>query len=533
MTPPLQTYLSSCAKFIYIEHSEGAAKFIPHSLAKKGDKLYMKMDYVHDTCKVLANMGYAVSSPIMRHYNWPKLRGVHEATWFQKQTANFLVLNHRAAVFNKPGTMKTGSAIHAVEYLMQLGRVKRVLVLCPSSCVRTVWLNEIGDLVPFRRAGMMRATDKNTRTVEHVKKQEWLVTNHDGIKTFIDLIREFKPDVIILDESDKFNGHKTDRYKILRTLLQQFPHLMFWAMTGTPMPNAVTDTYALGHLINPTKMPRLFTTWRDMLMYKVSEFKWVNKPNALDVVAQYIQPAICMTREDCGIITPPPTRIQVKVPMTPEQTQAYSIMRNVGALEVGEGVKVVSANSAVRHSKLLQISLGFLYTEADEEDGRLHKIAIDTRCEACLPYIRNAKKKFIICSDYKGAVEYICEFLNNQGYLVASITGDTPQKKRDAAIMEFKNGELNGLVFHPETMSHGNTLVQADLLIFFNPPLKTVYNEQTSMRIDRPGQDTPPLIVEMWSTHVEKERYNTNQQRDTSQANQLKYYRELFKHEEF
>ena len=57
----------------------------------------------------------------------------------QRDTASFLTLHKRAFCFNEQGTGKTASVIWAVDYLMTLGVLKRVLVVCPLSIMQSAW----------------------------------------------------------------------------------------------------------------------------------------------------------------------------------------------------------------------------------------------------------------------------------------------------------------------------------------------------------------------------------------------------------
>lgn len=62
----------------------------------------------------------------LSEYEWPRPHGftpfVH-----QKSTAEFLISNRKAFCFNEQGTGKTASVIWAVDYLMNIGLVRRVL----------------------------------------------------------------------------------------------------------------------------------------------------------------------------------------------------------------------------------------------------------------------------------------------------------------------------------------------------------------------------------------------------------------------
>ncbi len=81
-----------------------------------------------DEVRVLRNLGVKnVPSPITQRYDWP---GRYKPMQHQIDTAAFLTMHRRAFVFSEPGTGKTLSALWAADYLMKLGKVRRVLILC-------------------------------------------------------------------------------------------------------------------------------------------------------------------------------------------------------------------------------------------------------------------------------------------------------------------------------------------------------------------------------------------------------------------
>jgi len=90
-----------------------------------------------EEARVLNNLQIKnISSPIVGQYDWP---GLHKPFDHQKVTSSFLTLHPRAFCLNEQGTGKTGSVIWAADYLMKIGKIKRVLVICPLSIMDSAW----------------------------------------------------------------------------------------------------------------------------------------------------------------------------------------------------------------------------------------------------------------------------------------------------------------------------------------------------------------------------------------------------------
>ena len=81
-----------------------------------------------------------VPSPMQRDYKWP---GVYKPFDHQKETAEFLSVRQRAFCFNEAGTGKTSAAIWAADYLMQIGAIRKVLVICPISIMYSAWQADV------------------------------------------------------------------------------------------------------------------------------------------------------------------------------------------------------------------------------------------------------------------------------------------------------------------------------------------------------------------------------------------------------
>jgi superfamily II DNA or RNA helicase len=136
-----------------------------------------------------------VPSPIVRDYKWP---GVFPPMAHQKDTASFLTLNQRAFCFNEQGTGKTASAIWAADYLLNIGKIKRVLIICPLSIMQSAWQADLFKFAVHRRVGVAYG-EKRKRQAVIDNDADFVIINYDGIEIVAEDIARNKFDLIIIN----------------------------------------------------------------------------------------------------------------------------------------------------------------------------------------------------------------------------------------------------------------------------------------------------------------------------------------------
>jgi superfamily II DNA or RNA helicase len=137
-----------------------------------------------------------VPSPMLRDYKWP---GIFTPFEHQKTTASFLSIRPRAFCFNEAGTGKTSAAIWAADYLMNLGLVKRVLIICPLSIMYTAWQADVMKTAMHRSCGVAHGTVERRRKIL-AGMYEFCIINYDGVSVVRDTIAQQGFDLLIVDE---------------------------------------------------------------------------------------------------------------------------------------------------------------------------------------------------------------------------------------------------------------------------------------------------------------------------------------------
>jgi SNF2 family DNA or RNA helicase len=453
-----------------------------------------------DEARVLKNLGVKdVPSPITRRYNWP---GKYTPMAHQIETAAFLTMHKKAFVFSEPGTGKTLSALWAADYLMQRGDVRRCLILCPLSIMQSAWLGDLNNSI-IHRSAVIAHHAQASRRIEMVQQDyEFVIANYDGLNLIADeIINDGRFDLIIVDEANAYKTMTTKRWKALKSIVGPNTHL--WMMTGTPASQSPADAYGLARLVNPDGVPKFFTGWRDKVMNKVTQFKWVPKASAAQDVHEALQPAIRFTKEQC-LDLPPVLTTTREVALTPQQAKYYNLLKERMMVQAA-GETITAVNAAAGVSKLLQISCGAAYTD----DKEVIEFDAAPRLSVLEEILEETSRKVIIFALFRSTISTIHTHLLKRNITAEVIHGDITPPKRADIIRRFQTEkDPRVLVMQPQATAHGITLTAADTVVFFGPLMSVEQYIQCIARADRKGQNSDKVtVIHIQGSPIEKRMF--------------------------
>ena len=432
----------------------------------------------------------------MKDYSWP---GMYKPFQHQVSTSEFLVSNRRAFCFNEAGTGKTSSVIWAADYLMDLGLIKRVLIVCPLSIMYSAWQSDLFKTAMHRTTAVAYGSPNKRKKVIH-GSYDFVIINYDGVSIIKDDIRAAEFDLIVIDEANAYKTATTQRWKTMKSLI--YPSTGVWMLTGTPASQSPTDAYGLAKLVNPDSVPKFFSAWRDKVMFPVSRFKWAPKPGARNVVFDTLQPAIRYTKEEC--LDLPDVMYQYRsASMTSQQQRFYKILKE-DLLIKAAGEEVSAVNAAAKLSKLLQLSGGAVYTDT----GEVLEFDVKPRLNILNEILEEAAHKVIVFVPFKHTIHIVNEHLKKGGYTTEIINGATSAADRGEIFNRFQTTpDPHVLVIQPQAASHGVTLTAADTIVFWSPVMSVETYIQCVARIDRVGQKNKMTVIHLEGSEVEHKMY--------------------------
>lgn len=453
----------------------------------------------------------------LSEYTWPRPPGFTPFA-HQKTTSEFLTINRKAFCFNEQGTGKTASVIWAVDYLISIGLVKRVLVICPLSIMKSAWQNDLFKFAIHRTVSIAYGAARKRKEIVGLGA-EFVVINFDGVGIVKKEIIAGGFDLIVVDEASAYKNAQTARWKDLRDLTKVIKGL--WMLTGTPAAQSPVDAYGLAKLVNPKGVPAFFGQFRDSVMLKITDYRWIPKPTAQALVHQALQPAIRFEKAQC-LDLPPLIFVDRDAPLTPQQLKYYNILKKQMLIEAA-GEEVSAVNAAVQINKLLQIAGGAVYTDTHE----VIEFDVSSRLNVVQEVIEESSHKVLVFVPFTHTIELLQKHLVKHNITCEVINGSVPVNRRSDIVKQFQEqSEPKVLIIQPKAASHGLTLTAANTIIWYAPCTSVETYLQANARIDRPGQVNNMTVVHITGSPIETKMYKLLQGNISNHQKVIDLYRQ-------
>ncbi|WP_424863020.1 SNF2-related protein [Streptomyces sp. MMS24-I29] len=325
---------------------------------------------------------------------------------------------------------------------------------------------------------------------------------------------------VIIDESQGFKSHASDRFKALKIVRPAITRLI--ELTGTPAPNGLHDLWSQIYLLDQGQaLGKDITAFRNrwfipkMVPGTNTPAKWIPTPNAEAEIHQAIAHLV-MSAENTTLVLPPLTIQDVNVTLPPDLMQSYKEFKRDLVLDVVKSYldedgrltqsveSIVAENQAVLTSKLMQFASGTLYT-ADPDDPSTkgqYEVIHDKKLEMAEYLVRNnGGAPVLLAYHFKSDKEQLLERFKKAGIDAQAFDGSRDMVRR------WNAGQIPVMLLHPAAAGHGLNLQHGgSTMIWYTLPFSLEHYMQTNGRLHRPGQQRPVIIHRLIAKGTQDER---------------------------
>lgn len=400
----------------------------------------------------------------------------------------------QAALLMEQGTGKTLSAIGVAGYRHQKGQVKKLLVVAPLSVV-PVWTSEFRkhaayeyDLVELtkkdndQRKADLKALDS--------RKLQVAVINYESTWRCIDLLLKWKPDMIVVDESQKIKNGRAKQSKALHKLGDQTTFKLI--LSGTPITQGPLDTWSQYRFLNPDVFGRRFISFRDRYarMGGYGGYQVLGYRNLEELASKAHSIAYRVTKAE-ALDLPEAVDQEITVNLSDSTMRIYKEMEEEFLVKFSDTEVATAPIILTQLLRLQQITGGFLPTE-DKVIEEFDSAKLDALRELLedLP----ASKKVVIFARFVSEIEAIKKVSQSLGRNPVSLSGAT--KDRGKVVADFQDDPtVKDIIIQIQTGGLGITLTAADTAVFYSTTFSFADYDQAKARLHRIGQRNPVTYI--------------------------------------
>ena len=408
---------------------------------------------------------------------------------YQAEGALFAVRAGRALIGDEMGLGKTIQAIAAAEILARHFGVSRVLVVCPTS-LKYQWQSEMSRF--SSRAARVMAGGRAQRQKDFGADDFCKITNYEKLKPDLDLIAEWAPELVIVDEAQRIKNWNTIAARALKRI--DSPYAL--VLTGTPLENKLEELISIVQFVDQY---RLGPTWRLLHEHQVKdETGRVTGYAGLEKIGQTLAP-ILIRRRRSEVLTQLPSRTDqnLLVPMTELQMAHHQENADIVAKIVARWrrTKFLSETDQRRLTCALQnmrMSCNSTYLLDQETD---HGVKADELAALLDGVFAQPDAKAVVFSQWTRTHDIVIRRLKDRGIGYVSFHGGVPSERRPALVERFRADPHCRVFLSTDAGAAGLNLQHASTLVNMDLPWNPALLEQRIGRIHRMGQTRPVQIV--------------------------------------
>ena len=388
--------------------------------------------------------------------------------------------------------MGLGKTIQTIAFITsEIEKGCPFIVISPTSLVYN-WKNEIEKFSPsLKTLVVIGSKTEREELLKNALEYDVLLTSYPLIRNDIDDYEKINFKYCFLDEAQQIKNPNSINAKSVKRIKAR----NYFALTGTPMENSLTELWSIFDFIMPGY---LLSHSKFMKKYEVPIIKDKNQ-KVLKELSKHIQPFILRRlKKDVIKELPPKIEHKVIVEMTEEQKKVYAsyltntkreIEREIN--ENGFNKSKFSILSLLTRLRQICCNPSSFIENFDGKSGKI--LALHDILEESI----NNNHRILIFSQFTTVLKAIGKMLKNDKIKYMYLDGQTNIKDRTDIVMNFNNGVGDVFLISLKAGGTGLNLTGADVVIHFDPWWNPAVEEQASDRVHRIGQKKSVEVIKL------------------------------------
>lgn len=407
------------------------------------------------------------------------------------------------------GCGKTLTAIATVGAGYQMGKVKKVLIVAPTS-VCAVWPKEFHDYADFPYTVKVMLGDKKSRlkALDDLDKFPFqalkvAVINYESTwrEDIFDRLLAYDADLIIADESQRIKTHDAAQSKAMHQLGDKARYKLI--LSGTPVQNEAVDIFSQYRFLDPSIFGQNFYAFRGRycVMGGFNRKQIVQYRDLDTLIKKEHSIAYRVTKEE-ALDLPEQTFENRYITLSKKERTLYDRLRRDSFAELDGGGTITATTVLTKLLRLQQFTGGFLVEDDAARPQLVSRGKLDALADILQDYVVEGKKKLVIFARFIPEVMEIIKLANDtigkHGMQTVAIYGDIKKELRGDIVQQFQTDPTTTVfVGQIDTAGTGITLTAADTCVYYSENFNYATYEQSLSRIHRIGQRHPCTYIHL------------------------------------
>jgi SNF2 family DNA or RNA helicase len=394
------------------------------------------------------------------------------------------------------GCGKTLTAIATAGTAYKLGKVKKVLIVAPTS-VCSVWPKEFEEYADFKANVKVMQGDKAHRLKAlsdldsfPFKALKVAVINYESTwrEGIFEALYEWDADMIICDESQRIKTHDAEQSKAMHKLGDRARYKLI--LSGTPVQNNAIDLFSQYRFLDPTVFGVNFYQFRNRyaIMGGFNRRQIVEYKDLDELIQKEHSIAYRVTKKE-ALDLPEQTFLQRYIQLSTKEKNLYSQLKRDSFAELENGGHITATTVLTKLLRLQQFTGGFLMADGSEKPELVSRGKLDALEDIIDDYVVEAGKKLVVFARFIPEIALIGKLLDKKKIRYGAIYGDVKLEDRGDIVKDFQtNPETKIFLAQIDTAGLGITLTAADTCVYYSVNFNYAAYLQSLARIHRIGQ---------------------------------------------